>query len=478
MNEPINNPGAIREVLIEDLVPNRFQPRILFEEEGINELATSIKEHGIIQPLVVRQQGEKFEIIAGERRYKASQLAGLTKVPVVVREMSDNESAEVALIENVQRRNLNSIELARSYKTILDMGQLTQEQLAKKMGKTQSAIANTLRLLNLSAPVQEALMNKNISERHARSLLSLKTPLEQKNMLARIIDERLTVRKTDEIIKKMVNPEAIAEVKTPNVVIPNPITFETKVPQVEEVAVEEKSDIPSFLSNIEALLNNNNEEKIDLEKETLNMNSSSNIQTSEFPTISNPIVDNMNIQKEVPTEKLEVANDKILTEFPNFINPFKKEEVQTEQPLSDFGAAFIPSQTEETPVSIVNDEVKLNIPVIPYVDEVQELQLPNLEPVIPNTSNVADKTEELLLDEVILPNLEPTPVVVAPIEAIAAPELKINEAPTTIIAPSDIRLAINTIRECVKTLEKHGFNVDSEELDFENKYSVTIEILK
>lgn len=196
-----------KEVLIlniDDVLPNRFQPRIKFKEENINELAESIKEHGVIQPIVVRKISDKYEIIAGERRYKASILTGKTTIPAIVTDLDDKNSAEVALIENVQRQNLTPIEEAISYKKILDMGYINQTDLAEKLGKTQSTIANKLRLLNLDEEVQEALLNEKISERHARSLLKLDKN-KQVEMLNRIISERMTVRKTDEEINKILN---------------------------------------------------------------------------------------------------------------------------------------------------------------------------------------------------------------------------------------------------------------------------------
>ena len=170
----------IQLIPIEDIIPNRFQPRLAFDEAGLTELSESIKQHGIIQPLVLRRLGDKFEIIAGERRYKAATMAGLQKVPAIISNIDDNKSAEVALVENIQRRNLTAIEEAKSYKSLLDRGYLTQEQLAEKMGVSQSTIANKLRLLNLDEDVQNALLNEKISERHARALLSLSKE-EQKN---------------------------------------------------------------------------------------------------------------------------------------------------------------------------------------------------------------------------------------------------------------------------------------------------------
>ena len=198
----MNEAGQVRKLPIDDVLPNRFQPRIKFSESEVLALADSIKNHGVIQPILVRPIGDKFEIIAGERRYKASVMAGLKEIPAIVRQLDDKQSAELALIENVQRKDLTPIEEALSYKKILDMGYLTQEQLALKLGKKQSTIANKLRLLNLDEDVQNALLYEKISERHARSLLKLDKE-DQKEMLKRIINERLTVRQTDLEIQKL-----------------------------------------------------------------------------------------------------------------------------------------------------------------------------------------------------------------------------------------------------------------------------------
>lgn len=195
----------IIEVSLDSIIPNRFQPRLTFDEQGLNELAKSIRQHGIIQPLVLRKIGNKYEIIAGERRYKASYIAGLTKVPAIIIDLNDNESAEVAIVENLQREDLSPIEEARSYKKLLDRGYLTQDQLASRMGKTQATISNKLRLLNLDEKVQDALLNNKISERHARSLLRFPNKEDQVNMLEEIISKRLNVRLTEEAITNKLN---------------------------------------------------------------------------------------------------------------------------------------------------------------------------------------------------------------------------------------------------------------------------------
>ena len=188
---------------LDDIIPNRFQPREVFDEGALEELSESIKEHGVIQPVIVRPKDGKYELIAGERRCKASALAGLTSVPAIVREMDDKESAKISLLENLQRKNLSAIEEARTYKKILELENMSQEQLAKTMGKSQPMIANKIRLLALPEEVQDALIKNQISERHARSLLTIKDKETQLMMLERIKNERLTVRELDAEIKKL-----------------------------------------------------------------------------------------------------------------------------------------------------------------------------------------------------------------------------------------------------------------------------------
>ena len=205
MNNSGNNENKIVYLRLDDIIPNRFQPREVFDETGLEELADSIKEHGVIQPIIVRQYGNKYELIAGERRSKASALAGFTTIPAIIRNMDDKESAKVSLLENLQRKNLSAIEEARTYKKILELDNMTQEDLAKTMGKSQPLIANKLRLLSLPEEVQEALIKNQISERHARSLLNVKDKKDQLMFLDRIRNERLTVRELDNEIKGINN---------------------------------------------------------------------------------------------------------------------------------------------------------------------------------------------------------------------------------------------------------------------------------
>ena len=195
--------AQIRMIPVEQIIPNRFQPRLEFDQEALNTLANSIKQHGIIQPLVLRRVADKYEIIAGERRFKAAQMCGMIQVPAIITDLDDNESAEVAIIENTQRRELSAIEEAQSYKKLLDRKYLTQEQLAQRLGTSQSNIANKLRLLNLDKAVQDALMKQQISERHARSLLRVQDPKKQVDLLNRVIQERIKVRDLEKEIDKI-----------------------------------------------------------------------------------------------------------------------------------------------------------------------------------------------------------------------------------------------------------------------------------
>lgn len=196
----MNLEKEVFELNINDIMPNRFQPREIFDEQALNELALSIKEHGVIQPIIVRKIGDKYEIIAGERRYRASKLAGKTTIPALVRDIDDKETAKIALLENLQRSDLTPIEEAKTYQTILKLDNITQEELATNLGKSQSTVANKLRLLNLAEEVQTALLNKQISERHARSLLNVPNLEDQKKLLNQVIMNRLTVRQLDDEI--------------------------------------------------------------------------------------------------------------------------------------------------------------------------------------------------------------------------------------------------------------------------------------
>lgn len=196
------------------IVPNKYQPRKKFDEEKIAELAQTLKTHGMIQPIVVRKKSDdEYELIAGERRFRAAQQLEWETIPTIVRELSDTETASIALIENIQRENLSVIEEAQAYVQLLEMHELTQEALAQRLGKSQSTIANRIRLLSLPTEVQDAIIDKQISERHARALLKLPDEAEQLKFLSLIIERGLTVRETDELVKKELEGDAVKKKK-------------------------------------------------------------------------------------------------------------------------------------------------------------------------------------------------------------------------------------------------------------------------
>ena len=192
---------SVQRVSPESIVPNPFQPRKTFHDESLQELSASIREFGVIQPLLVRRQGERFELIAGERRLRASKLAGLAEVPVIVRELDDKEMAELAMIENLQREDLHFLEEAEGYQHLIASFNFTQEELARRVGKNQSTIANKLRLLKLAPEVRQAVVGQSLTERHARALLKLEDTRIQMEVLDGVRANGLNVRATEDLIE-------------------------------------------------------------------------------------------------------------------------------------------------------------------------------------------------------------------------------------------------------------------------------------
>src|SRR5258708_987705 len=196
--------ATVQEIGIEKIVPNPYQPRKLFNEEQLRELADSIKEHGVIQPLVVNQTANGYELVVGERRFRASQLAGLKKVPVIIKSgMQDQTKLEVALIENIQRQELNPIEEAMAYEKLMKMFGLTQEKVAQKVGKSRPAIANTVRLLHLPIEIQRAIIEGKISEGHALAILGLAGLERQLALYKIIVDQGLNVRQVEAKVREL-----------------------------------------------------------------------------------------------------------------------------------------------------------------------------------------------------------------------------------------------------------------------------------
>ncbi len=418
----MNMENSVQQIPIDDIIPNRFQPRLAFDETGLKELSDSIKQHGIIQPLVLRRLGDKYEIIAGERRYKAATMAGLEKVPAIISNIDDNQSAEVALVENIQRRNLTAIEEAKSYKSLLDRGYLTQEQLAEKMGVSQSSIANKLRLLNLDEEVQKALLNERISERHARALLVLPKE-EQKKWLKKIIEKRLTVRQLDMELKKLKGNTKEEDITIPLVEL-NP-NLENIVNNATDInPVRELHDVESMLKPME-------EEKQEPEKqnepvEKLNQNKFFNFLEDEAANMdmTNNLLSNPEFTVNPLDDEIEVLDDGLGDSLQN------EENSQEENGLTpDFPFFFGPKITEPQNNSI--EEVK-------------------------------EEPKEQIVDPVAsIVKLDPNY------------EQKQEEAKGT-----DLKSAINEIRENTNNLLNRGFVIELEELDLPDTYQMNIKIKK
>lgn len=401
----MNREPLIQNVNIDYIIPNRFQPRLTFDEKSLNELASSIKEHGIIQPLVLRRLGDKYEIIAGERRYKAAQLAGLTEVPAIISNIDDNKSAEIALVENVQRRNLNSLEEAKSYKKILDKEGLTQDELAKKIGVSQSTIANKLRLLNLTSEAQDALMNDKISERHARSLLSVSDPEKQKALLNKVISERLTVRQLDDEIKKESNPASESALN--------------HVPSYDELG-----DVGTPV------------EESPVTNESENIFDSSNNRFNFEPA------------KE---DKPETLN--LMAEEP--VNESKEEKVREEvQPSPGFNLFNFSNNTPEYP-SLEDEVTNMNMEPMDRLEEFNPF----------NSSSTISK-------DVPLENLD------VPLEEVKKEEEKPVESPKKKILENNLDSVKEAYNDFVNELKEAGYNVSSEDFDFEDLYQMIIKIEK
>lgn len=358
-------------VSVDDIIPNRFQPRLAFDEKELNSLSESIKKYGVIQPIVLRKIGEKYEIIAGERRYKASLLAGLMKIPAIINQTDDNTSAEIALLENLQRKNLTVIEESQSYKKLLDRG-FTQDEIANKLGISQSSIANKLRLLNLPKEVQEALLYNKISERHARSLLSLNDKETQIQILNKIINEKLTVKQTEEEISNILNGNInqndeskfndFIEIKNDNKPIQEYLNIE----------------VPDVIS-----IGQNNEKKVN--SDTTNQIEIKNIESNSLSI--NPFQENF-------LEKIKEINDITDKEIPPDIES-KIEKLEFERNEEN-------KQKEE-----IND----NIEIQPYFDDNtsdsegnNHLSLPKTIEKIRNIVNELNYDNKISTSEVDLPN--------------------------------------------------------------------------
>ncbi len=423
----MNFEPQLMEIGIEEIIPNRFQPRLTFDEQAMEELAASIKEHGIIQPLVLRRVGNKYEIIAGERRYKAAIMAGLQKVPAIITSLDDNSSAEVALVENVQRKSLTPIEEAKSYKILLDRGYVTQEELAKRIGVSQPTIANRLRLLNLDEEVQKALLEEQISERHARSMLKVQDFAKQKELLRKVIEGRWTVRQLDDEIKSLISDDQKMD-NTPLVEI---------TPSVDQIK--------------------NSALDLSPKKETLGIEQ---MLRTEGQMPNNPIIPEQPIVKEeplIPDVSEAVVEEPNLNAIPDIPSaPASGMPNPSTPPTPNKFFNFL--EDEEANMNILDKPIAgpSSIPVVEPKEE-KEVEILDLPSVPLSMDNVIDPVSKIeTLDPSYIP---PKPQ-----------EEKMEEF--------SLKSAINMLRDTVKIIEEKGLLVDTEEIDLENLYQIIIKIDK
>src|SRR5574344_2398571 len=437
--------GKVVELSIDDILPNRYQPRIKFDDSAIFELSESIKVHGVFQPIIVRPIGDKYEIIAGERRYKASVLANKKTIPAIIMDLNDKDTIEIALIENVQRANLTPIEEAITYKKILDMGYINQDDLAKKLGKTQSTVANKLRLLNLDEDVQEALLDNKISERHARSLLRLKSYEDRKILLKRIVNERLTVRKTDEEIDKMINGDNT----TSKVNVSGPVVID---------------DINQ---------NNSSNEEINSSsfvEEPVTTNSVFGFSGNNEVINANPVFENANT-----STVMDVAPSQVAPSFvePTIMNVDKIEDIATDvnkdtpvAPMDDF---LKTDKKEDTPVTEVEQPGKFfnffnnASSTMPSNDDNDDIVIPS---TTSNPFGFDNNTQSSTVSEpkVTVPNSEPIP--------------NVEPASVQLNGSKNVMSAVSIIRDAVNKLENLGYKVDCDEIDLETMYQMIVKIEK
>ena len=428
------NPETKEEVIqlyLDDIIPNRFQPREVFDERSLKELAVSIREHGVIEPIIVRNVNGKYEIIAGERRYKATALAGLTKIPAIVRNLDDKESSKVALLENLQRKNLNPIEEARTYQKILEIDQMTQEELAKTMGKSQAAVSNKIRLLSLPEEIQTALLKEQISERHARALLNLDDSKKQREMLKKVINNKMSVRMLEEEIKgepKQDKPQENVDINNivsiNSFVNNNPLTPTTVLPEIQDnygkvtIAPPEGESMPGdnkFLNYGD--LDNDNDDSSDIPLGGgASLSGITSMDVNDIKANSNPLASNngnnssldnlLNISPSLSNNPLNTGN---------FITPAEKI-VKTDTQVKEKAADYF-TTPDLAAVNISTD--------LPLPNPVNDL-------ISANSTGGAFTTEE----------------------------------------------AMNKIRALVKELEQHGVPVKTDEMNFDKSYQIIIKIEK
>jgi len=477
----MNEERRIENIPIEKIIPNIYQPRINFNENKLNELSKAIKEYGIIQPIILRKVGETYEIIDGERRFRAANKIGIKTVPAIVLDIDEKQAAELLLTENMQKQLLTPIEEANSYQQIMLLNKINIDELSIKLGKDKVYLENKLNLLNLPLEIQEALLNNKISEGHARLLLKIPSKAKKIELYRKIINERLTVKTLEEIINNS------TEEKNQDIVNIEELNKEEFLKEQKKNKMEEQSMKKNQM-------NFNQYNNLIKEQQTKMMESNQmepilgNQQAEKnefFPSLEEQPL-NMNIPE---LEKNEVSNPSF--EMPNqFV-----QEPQTAAPMPSFDASQAPMMNEpmgmpqfEMPNQFVQEPQtaapmpSFDAPQAPMMNEpmgMPQFEMPNQfmqEPQMAAPMPSFDAPQAPMMNEPMgMPQFEiPNQFVQEPQMAAPMPSFDAPQAPMM----TDVMPAVNMVRNLIPLLENSGYKIVLEELDNPTEYNVIIKVQK
>src|SRR5574344_990162 len=459
--------GKVVELSIDDILPNRYQPRIKFDDSAIFELSESIKVHGVFQPIIVRPIGDKYEIIAGGRRYKASVLANKKTIPAIIMDLNDKDTIEIALIENVQRANLTPIEEAITYKKILDMGYINQDDLAKKLGKTQSTVANKLRLKNYD---------------------------DQKILLKRIVNERLTVRKTDEKIDKMINGDnTTSKVNVSGPVVIDDINQNNS--SNEEINSSSFVEEPVTTNSVFGFSGNNEVINANPVFENANTSTVMDVAPSQVaPSFVEPTIMNVDKIEDIATD---VNKDTPVAPMDDFLKTDKKEDTpvtEVEQPgkfFNFFNNSDVSSSKEETQENesknFTFDNLYNDVKPVEKVENPVSAS-PSFDNFFNNASSTMPSNDDN--DDIVIPSTTSNPFGFdnnTQSSTVSEPKVTVpNAEPITNVEKASVQLngsknvmsAVSIIRDAVNKLENLGYKVDCDEIDLETMYQMIVKIEK
>lgn len=403
------------------IIPNKYQPRKVFEDASIDSLAKSIKTYGIINPILVRKKDDKYEIIAGERRFRAAIKIGLTEIPAIIKDTNEQEMAELALIENIQRQELTPIEEAKSYEEIMRLGNQTQQSLAEKLGKSQSFIANKIRLLSLPQEIQDAVTNRKISERHARCLISVEEKDRQLELLNKIITEKLTVKETERII----NENQINEEEIKQAISDIMKSLNIKEEEKEDDNMNNGNFFPNFNNNT----TNNNTSLNMMNMQSMNQPPIEAVPEMVMPSINQPVQEQ--VVKPIIEQPIMPNNQETVNQTNN---PFSNNIISnnnldqnnsftyTQELMPQQENNISPQMTNNADSSLINNEPLFSIqqpaePAITPLSQTTMVDEPLFNPniIMPGSNGAISPASETQIISQIQPVEPPIPVIEQPV---------------------------------------------------------------